>query len=229
MQKVSVISLGGSIIAPDKVNRNFLKAFYSLISHYIDEDSGRKIILVCGGGGAAREYQDAFREITGGKKPDAEDWIGIAATKLNAELLKFIFAGYCEDNVVTDPSSVPGFRGKILVASGWKPGFSTDFDAVVLAEQFSAREVINLSNITMVYTKDPKIHPDAEPLERISWDDFRAMVGEVWTPGKNLPFDPVASKKAEELGLRVIIAAGKDIENTRKILYGEPFTGTIIE
>lgn len=226
---IKVISLGGSIIVPDKVDTDFLKKFYSLIVRYIDEDPERRIILVCGGGGEARKYQEAFREIVDEKNPVAEDWIGIAATKLNAELIKHIFTGYCPEMVVDNPSIVPGFRGRILVASGWKPGFSTDYDAVLLAEQFSAREVINLSNVSKVYTKDPKTNPDALPIDHISWNDYIKMTGDVWTPGKNLPFDPVASRKAAELGLRVIIASGKDTENTRKILYGKPFEGTVIE
>jgi uridylate kinase len=229
MRSIKVISLGGSLIAPDKVDRDFLKEFYSLIVQYFNEDSQRKIILVCGGGGTTREYQNAFREITGKKIPDAEDWIGIAATRLNAELLKFIFSGYCSNDVVDDPSVVPVFRGNILIASGWKPGFSTDFDAVLLAEQFFVNEVINLSNISQVYTSDPKIHSDAVPIDRITWKEFRKIMGDAWIPGMNLPFDPVASKKAAELGLRVIIASGKDTENIRKILYNKEFKGTVIE
>jgi uridylate kinase len=224
-----VISLGGSLIAPDKVDRDFIKRFYSLISRYINEDLKRKIILVCGGGRLAREYQEAYREITGKSTPQAEDWIGITATKLNAELLKHIFARYCQNNVIDNLSIIPEFFGRILIASGWKPGFSTDYDAVLLAEHFSAREVINLSDIPKLYTADPKINPDATPLDRVSWDEFKKIAGGAWIPGKNIPFDPVASEKAAELGLRVIVASGKNIENTGKILNNESFEGTVIE
>ncbi|MBN2442539.1 MAG: UMP kinase [Spirochaetales bacterium] len=229
MQNIKVISLGGSIIVPDKVDRVFLKDFYRLIITYLEEEPGRKIILVCGGGGPAREYQGAYREIIEKSIPSEEDWIGIAATKLNAALLKHMFAGYCVNEVIENPTIVPEFTGRILVASGWKPGFSTDYDAVILAEQFSADAVINLSNIEKVYTADPKIDPAATPIDRITWVDFRNIVGDTWVPGKNLPFDPIASKKAAELHLRVIIASGKDCGNIKKILYGEPFHGTIIE
>ena len=229
MQQIKVISLGGSIIAPDKVDRIFLKKFYSLIVQYLEKEAGRKIILVCGGGGPAREYQSAYREITGEVIPQTEDIIGISATKMNATLLKHIFAIYCKNKIIDNPTDVPEFNGRILVASGWKPGFSTDYDAVLLAERFSAHDVINLSNIEKVYTADPKLDPDATPIDRISWEDFKKIVGDTWEPGKNLPFDPVASKKAAELGLRVIFASGKDIDNLNKILNGESFKGTIIE
>ncbi|MBN2534446.1 MAG: UMP kinase [Spirochaetales bacterium] len=229
MHSIKVISLGGSLIIPDKVDREFLQSFYSLIVQYIEEDATRKLILVCGGGRLAREYQEVYREIIKSGTPRAEDWIGITATKLNAELLKHMFADYCHNDVIENPTIVPEFKSRILIASGWKPGFSTDYDAVLLARQFSAREVINLSNIPKLYTADPKKCPDAVPIDRISWDEFIKITGSAWVPGKNIPFDPVASREAAESGLRVIIASGKDIENIKRILTNKPFEGTIIE
>lgn len=47
---LAVISLGGSIIAPDKVDHAFLKELNSALKTYLKEDKSRKIILVCGGG-----------------------------------------------------------------------------------------------------------------------------------------------------------------------------------
>jgi uridylate kinase len=120
------------------------------------------------------------------------------------------------------------FPGRILVAAGWKPGFSSDNDAVLLAERFGAKMVINLSNIEKVYTDDPRKNPNAKPIDRISWLDFRKMVGDDWVPGKNTPFDPIASRKAEELGLQVICAAGKNLSNLEKIIKNEDFIGTVI-
>ncbi|MBQ9239233.1 MAG: UMP kinase, partial [Treponema sp.] len=158
----------------------------------------------------------------------AADWIGIMATRLNAELLKACFGAACEQAVVYDPTNPPEFTGRVLVASGWKPGFSTDNDAVLLAETYGADTVINLSNIEKVYTDDPRTNPDARPIDAISWRDFRQMVGTEWTPGKNSPFDPIASTKAEQLKLTVICAAGKNIDNIQAILEGKPFVGTTI-
>ena len=228
MNTIKVISLGGSIIVPQQVDRAFLKGFYSIITDYLEESGDRKIILVCGGGGPAREYQGAFRDVRQTSKPEIEDWIGIAATKLNATLLRYMFYNVCEQEVVENPAHIPEFTGKVLVASGWKPGFSTDYVAVILAEQCGAKEVINLSNIEKVYTADPKVDPTATPIDHISWDDFKSIVGDTWTPGKNLPFDPVATKKAADLNLRVLVASGKDLQNLKKVLHGESFHGTII-
>jgi len=225
---VTVISLGGSIVAPDGVDTDFLKNFVSLIKSFLETDSKRRFIFVVGGGGPARRYQNAYREITESIKDEEADWIGIMATRLNAQLIKAVMGEWCAQEVVTNPAEVAPLTGHVLVAAGWKPGFSTDYDAVLLAERFGAEMVINLSNIEKVYTADPKVDPNARPIDKITWADFRTMVGDDWVPGKNVPFDPVASRHAEKIGLRVICAAGKNLENLKKILCGEEFIGTTI-
>ena len=227
---VKVISLGGSIVVPDQVDTEFLKKFLVLIKEYLDKDKKRKLIFVVGGGSTARAYQKAYREIAATPDNNDQDWIGIAATRLNAELLKALFSAYCMDAVVTDPTAEISFKGQVLVASGWKPGFSTDFDAVLLGEKFKADTVVNLSNIAKVFSDDPKKNPDAVPLDKITWADFKKIVGTEWIPGKNVPFDPIATAKAAELKMKVIVAAGKDIENLKLILEDkmEMFKGTIV-
>lgn len=228
MTNIKVLSVGGSIVAPDAVDKAFLVSFRKAIMDYLDDDPNRKLVFVIGGGGPARSYQKAYREIVEEPNSDSQDWIGIMATRLNGELLKGIFADDCPEPVVTNPTSVKTFRGRILIAAGWKPGFSTDNDSVLLAENLGADTVINLSNITKVYSADPKLDPDAVPLDNISWDEMKKLVGDKWIPGVNVPFDPVATKRASELRLKVITAAGKDIENMKRILTGYEFEGTTI-
>jgi len=226
---VTVISLGGSIVAPDGVDAGFVKNFTDLIRSFIEADSNRHFIFVVGGGAPARNYQKAYREIAANRiRDDQADWIGIMATRLNAQLIKAVMCEWCNQDVVTNPCEVDPLTGRVLVAAGWKPGFSTDYDAVLLAERFGADMVINLSNIEKVYTADPKTDPDARPIDEITWADFRAITGDEWVPGKNVPFDPVASRHAEKIKLKVICAGGRDLENLRKILRGENFTGTTI-
>jgi uridylate kinase len=225
---VTVISLGGSIVAPDGVDEAFLKDFTALIGELLDKDDKRRFILVVGGGGPARTWQNAHRNIASSTVNEEADWIGIMATRLNAQLVKAVMGEWCTQEVVYDPTQVEPLMGRVLVAAGWKPGFSSDYDAVLLAERFQADAVINLSNIEKVYTDDPKKNPDAKPIDAISWTDFCAMVGDEWTPGKNVPFDPIASRHAARLNLKVICAAGKNLPNLKKMLLGEPFTGTTI-
>ncbi len=229
MDKTAVLDLGGSLVAQEKMDVDFLGRIRTFLAEWLEEDRERRIILIIGGGYPARVFQDTYRQVVGeGACSEEQDWLGIMATRLNAQLVKAMFADYCHDEVVYDPTSVSRMTGRVLVGAGWKPGWSTDYDAVLLAEKFGAKQVLNLSNIQKVYTADPRKVPTAQPLDSISWTDYRAMCGDEWTPGMNAPFDPVASKKAHEIGLEVVVADGRDLENLRNILDGKEYTGTLI-
>lgn len=226
--KTTVLSLGGSIVAPEKVDVEFLTRFKASIAGYLEERKDARLILTVGGGAPARIYQEAARKISPSSSAEELDWLGIRATHLNGALVRAVFSEYVENELVTDLTGDFSFDGRILVAAGWKPGFSTDTDAVYLARKFGAKTVVNLSNIKKVYTDDPRKNPDAKPLDHISWDDFIAMVGETWTPGKNTPFDPIASQIARKEGMRVICMDGRNIENLMAMLSDRPFEGTTI-
>ena len=228
MADVKVVSLGGSIIAPDGVDTEFVAEFRAAVEDYLGEDPERRLILVCGGGKICRDYQNAYRHIMREPVDQDADWIGVMTTRVNAELMKRVLAHHCPDPVVYDPTAVRVFAGRVMVASGWKPGFSTDYDAVVLAERFSSDTVVVLSNIEKVYTADPKADPGARPLDTVTWPEFLELIDDEWSPGLSGPLDPVAAKRAAELGLRCIFGAGRDIENSFRILRGESFTGTTI-
>ena len=75
---------------------------------------------------------------------------------------------------------------------------------------------------------DPRKDPKAKPLEYIGWKAFRRMVGNRWDPGANVPFDPVAAKMAERIGLEVKMIAGRDLGAVGRALDGKPFKGTTI-
>jgi len=226
---VTVISLGGSIVAPDGVDEGFLKDFTTLIGVLLSQDDKRRFILVVGGGGPARAWQKAYRGLSPSPVDEQADWIGIMATRLNAQLVRAVMGEWCTQDVVIDPTQVEPLMGRVLVAAGWKPGFSSDYDAVLLAERFHADAVINLSNIEKIYSDDPKKNPNAKPIDNISWADFCAMVGDEWVPGQNVPFDPIASKHAAKMGLKVICAAGKNLPNLKDILLDKAFIGTTIQ
>ncbi|HVO39263.1 MAG TPA: UMP kinase [Spirochaetia bacterium] len=225
---VTVISLGGSIIAPKGVDTAFLTSFTGLVDRYLRAEESRKLIIVCGGGSLARDYQAALRAASPGAAPEDLDWVGVAATRVNGELVRRILRPWCVEDLVTDPTAVSVFTGRVMVAAGWKPGFSTDNDAVVLAQRFSATRLINLSNIARVYSADPRQDPAARPLDAVSWKDMLAIVGSEWVPGKNTPFDATAARAAASSRLRVVFAEGRDLQNLERILNGESFTGTTI-
>jgi uridylate kinase len=221
-----VISLGGSIIVPEDINTDFLKKFRKLILDFIRK--GNRAVIVCGGGRLARKYSEAAQKINN-VSDDELDWIGIKATVLNAELVKSMFGRLAYEKVVNEPNKHISTDKKIIIGSGWKPGWSTDYDAVLLAKQLRAKRIINLSNIEYVYDKDPKKYSSAKKIESLSWADFQKIVGTKWKPSANLPFDPVATKLAKEWNMEVIIAKGTDIENLKNILLQKEYKGTTIK
>lgn len=230
--EIIVISLGGSLIVPRHIDWKFLKNFRQLIVS--ETRKGKRFAIVTGGGYAAREYQQAASKVTRLTRDD-QDWLGIHATRMNAHLIKTIFRAYAHPRINKNPRTKENLtkhfiKGeKIMVAAGWRPGWSTDYVATILAQRLSAKKLINLSNIKFVYDKDPKKFPHAKKIKEINWKDFRRIVGNRWDPGANFPFDPVASKLAQELRLEVIIANGKNLPNLKKILGRKDFQGTVIK
>ncbi|MEX0616451.1 MAG: UMP kinase [Candidatus Woykebacteria bacterium] len=221
-----VISLGGSLIIPNGgVDHLFLKRFRASIISKIEE--GKRFIIVAGGGAICRHYQKAAQDV-GPLNPEDVDWIGVHVTHLNAHLLRTIFRDYAHLKVVTHYTEKEEFDEPLLIAAGWKPGHSTDFDAVRQAKLYEADTVINLSNIPYVYDSDPNKNEGAKPLQEISWASFRKLVGDTWDPGANHPFDPIAAKEAEKLKLRVVVMDGKNLGNFENFLSGKKFEGTVI-
>lgn len=221
-----VISLGGSIIIPGKIQVEFLKLFKKFILEFLKKNY--RFIIVAGGGAIARDYQEAASKITEVSDED-KDWLGIHATRFNAHLLRTIFKKEAYPVVLDSPhKEMDGERYNLFIASGWRPGWSTDYDAVLLAQRFKADKIINASNITYVHEKDINLHPTAKPIKKISWRNYRKLIGSQWKPGLSAPFDPIAAKTAEEFKMTVIVTKGTDLENLKNILTNKKFKGTII-
>lgn len=226
MRKTIVISLGGSMIIPKEgFDLQFLKSFKKTILSLINK---YRFIIVCGGGQTARSYQKIARDL-GELHSEDLDWIGIHATRLNGHLMRTIFRKYAHPAVVKYPLVKQDWKKPIMFAAGWKPGFSTDYDAVLLAKKYGADIVINMSNVDYIYDKDPRIFKDAKKLEKINWDDFQKIVGKKWIPGANLPFDPIASILAKKNKMKVLFVKGDNVKEVKKAIEGKKIKGTIIE
>ncbi|MDP3964203.1 MAG: UMP kinase [bacterium] len=221
-----IVSLGGSLIVPDKIDRRFLARFRQSIERFISAP-GRRVIIVTGGGGLNRTY-NAVASTLARPRPMDLDWLGIATTKVNAELVRILFGNKAHPRILGDPHVFVKTSKKILVGAGWEPGRSTDFDAVVLARTYGATEVINLTNIDKVYTADPKLDPKAVPVDEVTWREYLTMIPQKWTPRLNTPFDPVASRMASRLNLRVAIINGRKMIEFERFLARKPFQGSFI-
>lgn len=221
-----IISLGGSLIAPKTgIDTAFLKKFKDLITAEVRAD--KRFFIITGGGTTCRHYIKAANKITKVTRDDS-DWLGIHTTRLNAHLVRTILRDIAEPEIITNPTKPLTMNKPVMIAGGWRPGWSTDYVAVMLAEKYKVKTIINLSNIDYVFDKDPSKFADAEKIENINWNDFIKIVGTKWDPGLNAPFDPVASQKAKATKLKVIIVNGKKITNLKNCLEDKKFIGTTI-
>lgn len=222
-----VISVGGSMIIPqDTIDTEFLHSFVKMIHDYIAK--GYRFTLFTGGGGIARSYTEAaesFRTMTMHEK----DWLGITLTRANAQLLKTIFGDdQTYEKILHDPTVSFDTDKPIIIGAGWKPGFSTDNDAVLYAQTHGITKVINISNVDFVYTKDPRKFPDAEKIEHTTWPAYRALIPQTWEAGLHSPFDPIASRTAQDAGIDVLIINGRAFDEIQNAIEGKVFKGTHI-
>ncbi len=223
----TVISLGGSMIVPDKVDTAFLKSFKALIASYVEK--GFSFVIVTGGGRTARVYQEALSEVVDPTSDDL-DWIGIAALRLNAVLVSKVFGDLAHPEVINNgPDGFVNIEKPVVIVGAVNPGKSTDLGAIRFAVKTGAKRAINLSNIDYAYDSDPRKNPDAKKLENVSWAEYRSYIPSEWKPGLSTPFDPVASKAAEEAGIEVAIMNGADLANLQNYLDGKEFKGTTIK
>ena len=221
------MSLGGSIIVQDEIQIDFLKKFRKFILKFLKK--GYRFVIVTGGGKVCRKYQQAASKIVKITDED-KDWIGIHATRLNAQLVRTIFYKEACPVVLDNPNKdiANAKRYRLFLASGWRPGASTDYDTVLLAKRFGAKKIINASNIDYFYDKDPSRFKDARPIKDIVWKNYLKLVGSKWVPGMHVPFDPIASKIASGLKMTIIAASGADLKNMENIINNKPFKGTVI-
>lgn len=211
-------------MVPEWPDEEYIKKFRDLLNRL---SNSYRFILVTGGGGVNERYNRIAKKINKVAN-DKLDWMGIYATRLNAQLLISIFSDKCYPRVITDPTEEIDWKEDILVGAGWKPGWSTDYDSMILAHRLGAERVIVATNTDYIFDKDPNKHKDAKPLKHLSWKELKNMVGDKWVPRMHIPLDPSATQYAEEKGMSVISLNGRKLDNLQLAIKGGEFEGTVI-
>lgn len=224
MKPTIVISLGGSILVPDEIDTAFLQKFKKLVLRHC---RNYMFVIITGGGRTARRYIKAASVVSNVTQDD-EDWLGIHATRLNAHLLRTIFREKAYYRTIKNPTEKITTKKPIIIAAGWKPGCSTDYDAVLLAKNIGVHTVINMTSVDWLYNKDPSRHRNAKKIKYIGWNGFKKIVGSKWTPGMNTPFDPIATRLAAKSKMRLLLL-GKNLKNLERFLQGKTFKGSVVE
>jgi len=222
-----VVSVGGSLIVPDQIDTSFLKKLRAFILKELK--LGKKFVIITGGGKTCRRYQAAAKKVFKLTANDL-DWLGLHSTKLNGHLVRTVLCDIAHPVIITNPDDVLDVpkNAKLIVAAGYRPGASTDLRAVQIAAHLKAKKVINLSDIDYAYDSDPRKYKNATPIKTTDWKSFRALLPKKWDPGLSSPFDPIAAREAQKLGLEVAIINGKKLRQVEMYLAGERFVGTRI-
>ena len=232
----TVIHLGGSVVVPHMtdeggINTSFLKEFLKFMRRQIA--GPRRFIIVIGGGKVCRVYQRSARRVQKISNWDL-DWIGIHAARLNAHLLRTIFVKEAYPVVIDhDPleeevEMMKHSNRNLFIASAWRPGWSTDYVAVRLAEKFGANNVIIAKDTPFVYDADPRKNKDAKALKKISWKAYKKIIPSAWTPGLSTPVDPIATRLAEKIKVTAKVLEATDLKNFKAAIDGKSFEGTVI-
>lgn len=223
-QKLSmqvVVSLGGSIVASPEVNLKYIERYAQMVKRLYRE--GVVLHTVVGGGNIARKYIEAARIF--GAPEEFCDYLGILATRLNAGVLSAALENYARV-----PESVEDVtQNTPVVMGGTVPGHTTDAVAAMVAEHVGAELLINATNVSGVYSKDPRVYTDARLMSKINIKELKKLVGEEHRAGMSTVLDPKAVRIIERARIRTIVLNGRDLENLERAIKGEEFKGTEIE
>lgn len=214
-----VISVGGSLINPGKINISFLKDLKKLILKHAKKN---KIILCTGGGKLARDYMATLHGFI------TQSIMGVACTRLNAKLLA-LYIGNTNKEIPTTEKEVKEMLQKynVVVCGGLTPGKTSDSSTAEIAALLKAKIMINMTNVNGLYNKDPRKYKDATFIPRISHKEFKKIMDKVHEkPGQHFVLDSLAAKICREKKIKVIILKGT--KNLERYLAGKEFVGTII-
>ncbi|WAI01185.1 UMP kinase [Methanogenium organophilum] len=223
--KTVVISLGGSVLVPDIANNNIIKYRDLLISL---KDTCQ-IFIVVGGGGEARRYIGAARDLN--IDEGTADEIGILITRLNARLLMHALGkeSYPDIPESYNDALIAGESGKIVIMGGVTPAQTTDAVAAVLAERAGADLLINATAVDGIYTADPRKDASAMKIPYLTPDELIEIVQKGrMDAGSNNVIDLVAAKVIQRSKIPMVVLDGRYPDGLLALIKTGSKTGSLV-
>jgi len=226
-KRVVVISLGGSLIVPEKVDVKFLQEFKKIIKK---NSKKYKFVIVCGGGTVARKY---IKALAADKRSDyLQSLVGISVTRLNARFMSYFFGKDPDTGIPHDMKHLSNLlrRNNIVFCGGlrYAPNQTSDATSARLANYFNA-DFINLTNVKGLYDKNPAAYRSAKFIPRITREELYKMIMAIrYKPGQHAPLDQTAISVIKKNKIKTYIL-GKDLKNLDNLLNGKRFIGTIVD
>jgi uridylate kinase len=228
MKKIVIISLGGSVIIPDKINLRVLRELKKIIEKNTKK---YKFVIVCGGGKTARTYINGLLDEEVKDKEHLQSMLGIAATKLNARFVSYLFSKPFDEIMPNESSDVEQLLGSndIVICGGfnYSKKETSDSNAAKLAKYFES-DFINITDIAGLYDKDPKKYRNAVFIPEISAKSFYKKFKKLkYKPGQHFILDQKAAKIIKKNKITTYLI-GSDSKNLDNLLNKKHFIGTII-
>lgn len=243
--KTYIVAYGGSIVISGKT---YDHEALERLAKIVENNSDKRFIFIIGGGKLCRfitqEVSSLLDEaLTDAKdqKAFANDELGIAVTKINARytrvwLEKRLGASVVYEDIVINPKLLPQTEKRVIIASGFKPGVSTDYDMMLFAKYAEAESAFKISNFPIVLNVKPtEFDKDKmasyEKLPELSWQAIVTLVGDSFLPGGNYPLDPPSAALGLELLKKIpnfSLYVGQK-EEFESMIAGKEFYGTIIK
>ena len=227
MKKTIVLSLGGSLIVPEKVNPKWLEHFKKVLEKNY---KSYKFAVVCGGGFVAREYITILKYEHKSKKQ--QSIAGIATTRMNARLMMQLFGSETNSELPLTMNHVKSVLQKNSVvfcgALRYAPNQTSDSTASKLAH-FLKTDFINITNIDGLFSENPLKNKNAKFIPKISWKEFEKKALKIhFKPGQHFVLDQRSAKLIRKHKIKAYIV-GQDLRNLDNLLNNKQFRGTTIE
>ncbi|MGD6850788.1 MAG: UMP kinase [Candidatus Bathyarchaeia archaeon] len=220
-----VIRIGGSVVA-NPINTQLMAKYAEAIKTVRQE--GHQIVVVVGGGALARQFIGLAKELE--LDMDAQDEVAISCSRLFAQLfLKKLGEVACSKVAVSPDEAEQCLReGKVAVMGGLKPGITTDTVATLVAEKVSADMLVKGTDQKGIYNKDPRKHPDAVKLDRLTFDELSQVFEQnEHKAGIHQIIDPEAVKVLKRSHIKTVVVSGFEPKNILAAVKGEN-VGTVI-
>ncbi|PSQ07524.1 UMP kinase [Halobacteriales archaeon QS_6_71_20] len=220
----AVLSLGGSVLAPE-LDPERVARYADAIERLVGE--GCELGVVVGGGGAARDYIAAARELDANEVQ--LDQLGIDVTRVNARLLITALGPAVDPSPAHDYDEAADAvrRGDVSVMGGVTPGQTTDAVAAALAEYVDADLLVYATGADGIYDADPDADDGAEQFAELTPQELvDVIVPMSRDAGASAPVDLLAAKLIQRAGMRTVVLDGHDPTAVEEaVLYGD-HTGT---
>ena len=227
-----IVALGGSLLRPEiKERHTWLEGLVSIIRERVSMND--RIGIVVGGGAPAREGIELARPLI--SEESHLDKIGIAATRLNATIIRESLSNSGVPVSGTIPKSIDEAvllleERQVVVMGGTNPGHTTDAVAIRFAIASDAKKCIIATNVPRVFDEDPKHNPEAKSYDFLTHHQLLEIIGysEYTKAGDSQIVDPVGAREAHESGMILNILDGRKTELIKEAIIGGDFKGTEI-